>query len=299
MNFYIQKKKSYFYIKRFYMKKCAFILLLFTGFGLQASVNWLHSLEQAQKMALATNKLILVDFFATWCGPCKKMDQESWSDPEVGKLASYFVPLKIDVDLKRTISRKYNIRGMPTLLILDGNGKIVFRQIGYMEKDEVMELLKKYAVQTKYMQKEALNYYSHQNYVTALQLAKKYLDFSLYLKDEPRENFLDLAQQYLKEGKVLLDKKQDNYSIMEQKIYLLELVSDLHAKDYERVMRKIGDVEEVKIHKFNKSLYYYLNYCSEKASNKVSAKKWRSKLASNEVFLKKANLLLGQTSDEL
>lgn len=279
------------------MKKCLLVLLLISSFSLPASVSWFHSFEQAQKLALSTNKLILVDFFATWCGPCKLMDREVWSDPEVEKFVNYFVPLKIDVDLQHIIARKYDIQAMPSIFILDGNGEVVYKHIGYLNSGQVKVLLKKYAVQTKFMQKEALNYYLHKNYVTALQLGKKYLDFSLYLKGEPRDNFLNLAEKYLDKGKDLLEEDSDNYLMLVQKIELLELVSDLHSKNYKRVFRKISDRKEATIHEYNKKLYYYLHYCCEKGLNKVSAEKWYSKLATNEMYYKKADLLLGETEE--
>lgn len=276
------------------MKKYIFIIAFVIGNYAQASVNWLNSFEQAQIMALSTNKLILIDFYARWCGPCKRMDMDVWSDAEVGKLTQYFVPLKIDIDIQRSIANRYNVNAIPTTIIVDGNGKIVYENTCYMDADDVLTLLKKYALRTEYVQYQALNYYKKKSYFTALRLGRRYLDFSLYLKNEPRNNFLHLGEKYLREGKKMLRKDSPNYPMLRQRIALLELVADLHSKRYKHVYKKLNDFEASEIHKHNKKLYYYLNYCSQKGLQKETAKKWYAKLANHKRLLKKANLLLAE-----
>jgi thioredoxin 1 len=82
---------------------------------------------------------ILVDFSAEWCGPCKAMMpilQEVVS--EMGDNAKV---VKIDVDQNRAIAEKYQIRGVPTLMIFK-NGEMLWRQSGMQSAHALISLLK-------------------------------------------------------------------------------------------------------------------------------------------------------------
>jgi len=85
------------------------------------------------------DKLVLVDFFAEWCGPCKMMSPilKEVKD-SLGETVSI---LKIDVDKNQTLATKYQVRGVPTLLLFK-HGKQVWRQSGLVQKNDLVSLLK-------------------------------------------------------------------------------------------------------------------------------------------------------------
>src|SRR6476620_1912411 len=123
------------------MKKTILLTLLFLSQF--SNANWITSLDDAQKMALVSNKFILVDFWATWCGPCKKMEMDSWNQPQVAEILQNYVTVKVDIDLYQEIARKYGIESIPNMFILDGNGKVVYSFLGYQDADQLKnELLK-------------------------------------------------------------------------------------------------------------------------------------------------------------
>ena len=91
-------------------------------------IAWIKSLDKAFKEAKKQKKILVVDFFATWCGPCKALDRQTFSDPRVTKLlGDSFVAAKIDVDTDRVGAAKHNIQAMPTLVFFSPAGEPIAR----------------------------------------------------------------------------------------------------------------------------------------------------------------------------
>jgi thiol-disulfide isomerase/thioredoxin len=273
------------------MKKITLSLILILLFSSKSNANqWMTSFEDARKIAIATNKLILVDFWAVWCGPCKTMDSESWSDPEVQGMMDSFVPLKIDIDTEKVLSSKYSVRGIPYVFILDPNGEVVFQKMSYMNKNEVKHLLKKYSVNTTLLQSDFSNYYKNETGDAALNIASKYFDYSLYVDKELRNDFLKLGSKYLKKSEQLFKKEGDKKKESQQ----IDLLGDVYKKmiqgNYEKSLKNLkGKFKEEDILEKNKPLFDFLNFTLyNKLEDKEQAKLWYQKLKKH----KKAKLFL-------
>lgn len=91
-----------------------------------------------EELALKTDKPVLVDFWAEWCGPCRTVG------PLVAELSEEYgdraVIGKVDVDSNPEISSKYGIRSIPTLLFFK-NGEVVDKQVGAVAKNILAEKL--------------------------------------------------------------------------------------------------------------------------------------------------------------
>jgi thioredoxin-related protein len=101
------------------------------------------SWEDALAKAKETKKLLFIDAYATWCGPCKMMDKQVFVKKEVGDYYNKnFIPVKIDVESAtgRPIATKYKVTAMPTYLFVDGDGKLVYKKLGYMKPPEFIEV---------------------------------------------------------------------------------------------------------------------------------------------------------------
>lgn len=84
------------------------------------------------------DKPVLIDFFAEWCGPCKMMSPILKDvKKELGESISI---LKIDVDKNQGLAAKYQVRGVPTMMLFK-NGKQLWRQSGLLQKDEIIKVV--------------------------------------------------------------------------------------------------------------------------------------------------------------
>ena len=96
------------------------------------------TLEEFQKL-LQTDKYVLVDFYATWCGPCKQMEPDLEEIAETMK--DKVILVRIDVDKNPTISKHFEIESLPTIQIYK-NQKLVWEDIGYKTKKQLTNQLK-------------------------------------------------------------------------------------------------------------------------------------------------------------
>ncbi|MEG2646078.1 MAG: thioredoxin [Clostridia bacterium] len=96
--------------------------------------------ENFEEEVLKAEKPILVDFFATWCGPCQMLG------PVLEKISNSRVQFdiaKINIDEELYLAQKYNIQVVPTMLIFK-NGKIVKQLEGYLTENVIISEMSKY-----------------------------------------------------------------------------------------------------------------------------------------------------------
>lgn len=85
---------------------------------------------------IQSEKPVLIDFFATWCGPCKMLAPVLKEVKD--SLGERITILKIDVDKNQALSSKYQVRGVPTMILFQ-NGKQLWRQSGVLTKEEIIK----------------------------------------------------------------------------------------------------------------------------------------------------------------
>ncbi len=96
------------------------------------------ALNEAIDLAKKENKLVFIDFYTDWCGPCKKMALEVFPQKKVGDfLNSKFVCLKLNAEKGgKELATKYNVKAYPTYMVLDTNAQLRMHVSGAMTADE-------------------------------------------------------------------------------------------------------------------------------------------------------------------
>lgn len=97
----------------------------------------IHTDETNFNNVLKQNDVCLVDFFATWCGPCRMLAEE------LKKLENKINIVKIDIDENPNLATEYSVDVVPTMYVFK-NGKAVKKIEGYMQKNEILRVMNEY-----------------------------------------------------------------------------------------------------------------------------------------------------------
>ncbi|NWF88299.1 MAG: protein-disulfide reductase DsbD [Ignavibacteriaceae bacterium] len=108
--------------------------------------EWQKFSIQAYETSLKNNERMVIDFYADWCIPCKELDALTFSDKQVISLMESFSNYKVDMtkttDENEALRKKFNVVGMPTVLIIDSNGNETNRITGFVDAREFLSFLK-------------------------------------------------------------------------------------------------------------------------------------------------------------
>ena len=124
----------------------AFSLITLASFAQNESTNiefFKGTFEEALAKAQAEDKLVFMDAYTVWCGPCKWMSKNTFTDPKVAEYFNEnFVNVKMDMEKGEGpgLARKYRVRGYPTLLFLNGDGSIAKTQLGALPAEPFLAL---------------------------------------------------------------------------------------------------------------------------------------------------------------
>jgi thiol-disulfide isomerase/thioredoxin len=203
-----------------------------------------QDIDKAKAIALKENKLILIDFYTTWCVPCKKLDKLIFENDSIRKILNQnFVLLKYNAekDTVFNLSKKYHIFSYPTGLILNKEGFVLNKIFGFKGNDfkSLSESVHKFTIEAIALNEEnkIINGYSNKVDIS------KYPDFYKKFVNRQKTN-LDSSQflSYWKNSKDILS--EEYFSTL---IYfgnqVPAFVSDLAEKNREKYRQLFGGLE--------------------------------------------------------
>jgi YHS domain-containing protein/thiol-disulfide isomerase/thioredoxin len=105
-----------------------FLAMTSTCLAQNVAIQWQQDLATAQKLAADSNRLVLVHFWAPWCAPCLRLEQQVFNQSVVARaVQENFIPVKVNADESREIAQRFGLAGLPADVVLTPAGQVVAR----------------------------------------------------------------------------------------------------------------------------------------------------------------------------
>ena len=136
-----------------FQKACGLLLAvigtyMFVG-GIQQPagphLDWVYNEAEGFEIAKREDKLVMLDFYASWCAACKELDHQTYADPTVVARLDDYVNVKLDftrtTETTKALTEKYQIPGLPVVIFADSNGVVLKRFTGFVDAEEMLSIL--------------------------------------------------------------------------------------------------------------------------------------------------------------
>lgn len=205
----------------------AFLSVSITVISQTKSINFEHgSFAEIKAKAAKEHKLIFVDAYTTWCGPCKQMAKNVFTNDAVADFYNFsFINAKIDMEKGEGIdlAKLYDVRCYPNLLFIDGEGNVVHRVAGSMSAKEFINLGKETQYPEKCFSSYAKNYEANR---TNTDFLLKYI--------EARENTCLESQQLVKD--YFAQQKEEDLTSQANWDMIVYHINDMDSKIFDFVI---------------------------------------------------------------
>ena len=227
-----------------YLKYVTFVVVALLSFAIGSAQEatgirfFKGSFAEAQAEAQRQGKPLFVDFYATWCVPCKKMEKTIFTQPEVGAFFNAkFINLQLDAEAPENveIAKKYKIEAFPTLGIIASDGKAIQINVGFMKADELLEMAKTAVGEVKGFDDLYKEYRAQPN---DLKIQQELLTMApRFLTTQDGMDAEKWVVRVRKIYKEYLSKKMADGSLINKKDYLI--ISNLGGDDADEVARVV------------------------------------------------------------
>lgn len=257
------------------MKHISTLLLLLLSAQLSfAQIQWEKNYEAAKRKAVAEKKFIVMDFWATWCGPCKNMDKNMWEKSDMAAVNEKFIFLKIDVDYNQDIAQTYNAKSIPKVVIMDPLGDVIWERVGFSSATPYMKAFADFpevAPESNYFI-DVLNKRADEN--TMFSLAAWYQNEGKRIENPyVSKGLLGLSDKYFKD---LAKNKQSATLATEAEFNLI--LNQAYKGSIKKAMKKVEKMDEAEMKNF------ILAYCYKCDGQTEKMQEFIDKIKSEELL---------------
>ena len=235
-----------------------FLLISFILISHFLSAQMLQTTNMQKAIALAKqhNKLLVIDFWAEWCSPCKKMNKTVWDTPEIKNVLTNFVFVKFDLTAGFKMAKPYKLTSIPCFYIVDGLGNIIHKEEGVKSKKYVLNLLKTLPNNIEKLNRISLKYNSNDT-ASLFYIAENFSMCSDYLRGKGRDIFLRKSNYYINKAKLMA--VNDFNREMITRCNLLKYINSFKQnKDIDFIKNINEMLLDDALSKENKTIAYYI-----------------------------------------
>lgn len=264
-------------------------------------INFFHgSFNEALEKAKSENKLVFIDCYTSWCGPCKMLQNNIFPLEKVGTFFNAnFICFKVDCEKDEglDICMRYNVRAYPTMYFVDpSTSKSVYKTMGYQDGDALIEQGKKAMGGNSNLLREYQSKYQNGDksednlYGLVTQLAKNGQPFDVYLKEyletQKSENLvLEKNEKLIFEMTTTVNSPAVNYFEKFKQLYIDKYGAESYEKRAEQIATRSVKEAGQKMDKqmFATTILFIKNNCISSADEIVLKESMQFYLAINDM----------------
>ena len=244
-----------------YSSQACTIFLLFavlqSSFAQQDSIVWLEKFRDAIEVAKEQNKLIVLDFTASWCIACPTMDDEVWSQSEIVNMMKDFVPLRLnaDKDIGETMFYRYNLEALPAGVVLDRYGSNLLSWNGFAEVEEILDILVSFPSTVAKIYATRDNWENNKNSPDiTFSVGQAYQTQAEDITSYGNRAFLQRSTDFFKRAKQISNSK-----VLRQRVDLMLILNRVYLNQFrnsKQLLKKLPKEDDVL--KENQTVYQYV-----------------------------------------
>jgi len=224
-----------------------------------AQINWHDDLDAAKSVAKFQNKFLLVDFWASWCGPCLKMDFEVWNKERIVELSKKFIFVKVDIDHSTSVAEKFGINAIPRTMVIDIQDTRLLDITGYTNEKMMEHYLAEFPSDISEAYVNFTKLESNKNdWEAALNVALAYQDFAEGIDLQLlRRSLLNTSNRYFKNAQKITKNNPVDY----EKVSVYKALSKAHNNNPDKAIKELDKLYETSTGE-NKPLFQFAFCCS-------------------------------------